>query len=349
MPTHYVYDATKTTELCQGDILSRTPALVALLDEYFPYYSRHRDYIYFMVLTQTCDLVSRDGAPCNSPYISLAAVRPIKDVVLMEASKHQPVKLQETNIVGNKAREKLAMFLESLMDNNKAGVFYLHVDFDVGITEPCCAFLQLSVSFRSVHYDKCLGAKIAQLKEPFQAKLGWLIGNMYSRVATTEWNLERPADKVGKVASKLLKQTIDNYDNEQIKVAIAELQSDGSIEAMTPVKIAEYVKKKELVPKLKQFKGRAMETMAGMKVLDPVKAMTVDALQNDDELKGAIATVIATRGEQPPEAAADEVLQIVLGKIHQVVDDSASPERDKYIADLVSDLMADNVLKGFIK
>ena len=61
-----------------------------------------------------------------------------------------------------------------------------------------------------------------KLKEPFQAKLGWLIGNMYSRVATTEWNIEKPAEKVGNVATKLLKQTIDNYDDEQIKVALSQ-------------------------------------------------------------------------------------------------------------------------------
>ncbi len=116
----------------------------------------------------------------------MAAIRPIKDVLLMEAAKHQHVKLQATNIVGNKARDKLAMFLESLMDNNKAGLFYLHTDPSLDITEPYCAILQLSISLPAEHYDKCLRAKIAQLKEPFQAKLGWLIGNMYSRVATTE-------------------------------------------------------------------------------------------------------------------------------------------------------------------
>ena len=175
-----------------------------------------------MVLTQTCDLVRRDGELCNAPYISLAAVRPIKDVVLMEAWKHQPASLQGTKIVGTIGRNKLAMFLESLMDNNKAGLFYLHTDLDVGITEPCCAFLQLSISFRSVHYDKCLDAKIAQLKEPFQAKLGWLIGNMYSRVATTEWNIERKDEKVAKVARKMLGQTIEAIDDDKIKVALTE-------------------------------------------------------------------------------------------------------------------------------
>jgi hypothetical protein len=349
MPTHYVYDEPKKTELNQGDILRRSDALVALLDKYFPYYAKHRDYIYFIVLTQTCDLVRRDGEPCVAPYISMAAVRPIKDVVLMEAAKHQHAKLQETNVIGNKAREKLAMFLESLMDNNKAGLFYLHTDLGLGISEPCCAFLQLSVSFRSVHYEKCLDAKIAQLKEPFQAKLGWLIGNMYSRVATTEWNIEKPAEKVGKVASKLLKQTIENYDDEQIKVALAELQNDGRIETMTPEQIAKHVKQKELVPKLKQFKDRAAETLSALKVIDPIKSTILDALRQDEALKQAIAALFPAQEGFDPQAAADEALRMVTGKIRETVSDEASADRDKYIVGLVTDLMADNVLKSLIK
>ncbi len=149
MPTHYVYDEPNRSELNQGDILRRSDELLALLAEYFPYYATHRDYIYFMVLTQTCDLVRRDGNPCAAPYISLAAVRPIKDAVLMEAARNQPAELQGTNVVGNKARDKLAMFLESLMDNNKSGLFYLHTDAGLTITEPCCAVLQLSISLRT--------------------------------------------------------------------------------------------------------------------------------------------------------------------------------------------------------
>jgi hypothetical protein len=349
MPTHYVYDEPKKTELNQGDILRRSDGLVALLDEYFPYYAKHRDYVYFMVLTQTCDLVRRDGDPCVAPYISMAAVRPIKDVVLMEAAKHQHVRLQATNIVGNKARDRLAMFLESLMDNNKAGLFYLHTDTSLDITEPYCAFLQLSISFRAQHYDKCLDAKIAQLKEPFQAKLGWLIGNMYSRVATTEWNIENRAEKVGKVASKLLQQTIDNFDDEQIKVALAELQDDGRIETMTVKQIAKHVREKELVPKLKQFKDRATETLGGLKVVDPVKSAILDALRQDDALKQAIVALLPAQEGIDRQAAADEALRLVFGKIRDAVSDEPSADRDKYIVGLVTDLMADNVLKSLIR
>jgi hypothetical protein len=349
MPTHYVYDEPKTTELNQGDILRRSPDLVALLEEFFPYYAKHRDYVYFMVLTQTCDLVRRDGDPCAAPYISMAAIRPIKDVLLMEAAKNQHVKLRATNIVGNKARDKLAMFLESLMDNDKAGLFYLHTDPSLDITEPYCAILQLSISLRAEHYDKCLGAKIAQLKEPFQAKLGWLIGNMYSRVATTEWNIEKPAEKVGKVASKLLKQTIDNYDDEQIKLALVELQEDGRIETMPVEEIAKYVREKELVPKLKQFKDRAVETLGGLKVIDPIKSTILDALRQDDALKETLAALFPVQEGFDPQLAAGEVLRIVDSRIRDAVSDEPSDERSKYIGGLVTDLMADNVLKSLVK
>jgi hypothetical protein len=173
MPTHYVYDDPKKSELNQGDILQRGEALDPILEDYFPYYFLHQDYRYFMVLTQSCDLVRRNGDSCGAAYLTLAAVRPVKDVLLLEAAKMQEPEVRGSNIVGAEARQKLAMFLESLMDNNKPGFFYLHPDALLGITEPSCAFLQLAISFRSQHYERCLAAKIAQLKGavPGEARL----------------------------------------------------------------------------------------------------------------------------------------------------------------------------------
>ena len=349
MPTHYVYEEEekRSADLCQGDVLRRAPGLEALLDVYFPYYSKHPDYIYFIVLTQTCDLVRRDGGPCGASYISLAAVRPIKDALLIEAAKYQPAPLQGTNIVGSKGRDRLGMFLESLMDNNKAGLFYLHTDVDVGITEPCCAFLQLSVSLRAVHYQQCLDAKIAQLKEPFQAKLGWLIGSMSSRVATTEWNIERPAEKVSKVASKLIGQNIDSHDDEKIKKALTAIEADGKLKGMKPEQIADAIKKTKVDPKLKQFKDRAQATMADIKLIEPVRAMAVKSIRDDDDLKLAIALLLT--GGAAPEAVAEQVIHLVTEKLVGSLDDTPGPERDSFVADLIADLMADAVLKSFIK
>lgn len=351
MPTHYVYDEPIATELCQGDVLRRSDELVALLEEYFPYYGRHRDYSYFMVLTQTCDLVRRDGKSCNTPYISVAAVRPVEDALRMEAAKHQHPSLRGTNVIGNTARQKLGMFLESLMDNNRPGFFYLHTDASVGITEPSCAFLQLSVSFLAQDYEKCLGAKIAQLKDAFQAKLGWLIGTMYSRVATTEWNLEiKDKDKkVGKAAGKILGSAFLNYNDDQIRETLAELQDDGLIEKLTPGEIADRVKRKKIDPPLKQFKDQAAKTLAGMKLVDPVKGKAASILQQDEALRNGIAALFESGGVEDADAKAGEVMKLVLGRMREAFTEETFPDREKHINALVAELMADTVLKSFIK
>ncbi len=286
MPTHYVYTDPNKKELQQGDVLQRCDSLNAILHEYFRYYEEHPDYRYFQVLTQTCDLVRRDGAPCAAHYISIAAVRPIKDILLLEAARLQEKDLLGTRVISHDDRRELAMFLESLMDNNKPGFFYLHTDADLGISEPCCTFLQLAISVRAEHYDKCLEAKTAQLKEPFQAKLGWLIGHMYSRVGTDEWNDKKPDELAGKVAAGILNDNFVNYDKEQIKLAIDVMRADGTIGTRTPEEKRVAVQRTKLKPKLRQFKERAKVRLGEMKVIDPIKNRSGDLLWKDDKLRG---------------------------------------------------------------
>ncbi len=49
-------------------------------------------------------------------------------------------------------------------------------------------YLKVSIALKSgEHYDECLKAKKIELADEFKAKLGWLVGNMYSRVGTTDW------------------------------------------------------------------------------------------------------------------------------------------------------------------
>jgi hypothetical protein len=61
----------------------------------------------------------------------------------------------------------------------------------------CCAILNLSIAIKTPeHYDKCLEAKILELESSFQAKLGWLVGQLYSRVGTQDWPTDRLTPKV---------------------------------------------------------------------------------------------------------------------------------------------------------
>jgi len=93
----------------------------------------------------------------------------------------------------SKGRAK--QLLERILNQNAQaeGMFYLHPDVAVKIVEPSVALLQVSVALRArEHYDTLVNARSGRLVEQFQSKLGWLIGNLFSRVATKDL---RPSDR----------------------------------------------------------------------------------------------------------------------------------------------------------
>src|SRR5207247_8080250 len=81
-------------------------------------------------------------------------------------------------------------FLERVINQNEQahGLFYLHPDADVGIAVPAAAMLRVSISLRSrEHYNVLKAARCGRLRAEFRNKLGWLTGNLYSRVDTPDW------------------------------------------------------------------------------------------------------------------------------------------------------------------
>ena len=69
------------------------------------------------------------------------------------------------------------------------------------------AFLQLAISVKNEHYQALQQARVGQLKDVFAAKLGWLTGSQYSRVATTD------IDEINGVgsAANLVKELFGDY------------------------------------------------------------------------------------------------------------------------------------------
>ncbi|WP_243294345.1 hypothetical protein [Geothrix mesophila] len=177
----------------QGDVIRRTDEIELILQEYYPHHKGRVDYRYFMVLTQTCDLVPRSGGDsgniCKARYISLAAVRPFSIVFKREIAKFQHDPMDERHgICDEKNRGRIRNFIERILNNNEPEYFYLHEEPAAGLSEPHCAFLALSIPVKSLpHYDKLLKAKILQLDDSFQHKLGWLTGNLFSRIGTADW------------------------------------------------------------------------------------------------------------------------------------------------------------------
>ncbi len=188
-PSHFTYCRLKPgSDLQQGDVLRKTTEIVELLKEVHPHYALE-SYTHFLVLTQSCDLVRRAKNQCKARYITLAAIRPLSLLVERQIQEMQsdPFKRQ-ANICTTKQREALKVFLERLLNNNESDYFYLHEDAALGFPESQCAFLRLSISVRAYqHYDICLRSRLFSLTETFSHKLGWLVGNMYSRIDTVDW------------------------------------------------------------------------------------------------------------------------------------------------------------------
>lgn len=76
--------------------------------------------------------------------------------------------------------------VERHINNTEPEFFFLPSSGHPNIPEDLVVFLRLTIALRKEHYDALAQAKIAELADVFQAKLGWLKGNIYSRVATPD-------------------------------------------------------------------------------------------------------------------------------------------------------------------
>lgn len=142
-----------------------------------------------MVLTQSCDLVTRVGTLPSSRYITIAAVRPLSLALERELDKRgTTIEINGDSYRNVKAQGAAEQFLEKLFNNNNTDYFFLKADPESGLDEDSCCFLHLSIALRSeTHFETCLNAKAIELDGVFQSKLGWLVGNLYSRVGTPDW------------------------------------------------------------------------------------------------------------------------------------------------------------------
>jgi len=184
---HFTYCDPDPSLLRQGDILKKSEDISTILEKLHPYFIKD-GCKYFMVLTQSCDLERRDGKLCKAPYITIAAVKPLDLLIENEVARHQTDLDKICGICNEDKRPKPYQFLERLLNNNEPDYFYLHEDTALGFNDKMVAFLRLSIAIKSdQYYEVCLDSKILELTLEFKAKLGWLVGQMYSRVATPDW------------------------------------------------------------------------------------------------------------------------------------------------------------------
>ncbi len=186
---HFTYQSPNFDNLSQGDILKKNKEIKEIVKEVHPHYLKD-DYKYFLVLTQSCDLVRRGSTrKCKAKYITLAAVRPLESLLNKQLLNYMDIAFySKINICNKNDKSKMRQFIERLLNNNEAEFFYLNEDLNLKFDGNHVAFLKLSIAIKSdLHYKSCLGAKKLELEDTFKAKLGWLVGQMYSRVGTDDW------------------------------------------------------------------------------------------------------------------------------------------------------------------
>jgi len=240
MPVAY-FEPIDRSELMQGDVLQRTPELNAILQTVHPHYNDLKNR-YFMVITQSCDLVERKSGYAKAPYIALAPVRSIDLVIDKYIVDFQKSGINtEVPIIREKFRNKLSEALERLFNNNDPHYFYLDAT-NTGLSVDCATFLRLSISVKTpLHFDTCRSAKILQLTPGFQAKLGWLVGQLYSRVATDDWDVDELRQKKNKIVKDVAAWISDDSFPE-LEQSLMAAYPDHSEQAIGRLDIAKTMK-----------------------------------------------------------------------------------------------------------
>jgi len=208
MPTHWTYDAVSAeADLGQGDVIEPTLEVRGVLKQVHPHFLDAK-YVSFMLLSQSCDLVRRPTS--KGQPITLCVVRELRSVSkdLLQLFCGSGV-----NGVFREDRKVTAkQFLERVINQNEQaiGLFYLHPDADSGISTESIAMLRIAISLRTDHYDLLKRARRGRLKSEFQAKLGWLVGNLYSRVGTEDWSEPRQRKLE---SEKIIKNVVESLND----------------------------------------------------------------------------------------------------------------------------------------
>jgi hypothetical protein len=195
---HWTYEICEgDSDLHQGDILEPNESLLSLFKDEYPQFTNQK-YRGFLVITQTCDLVRRKelGNECSATHVGLSAILSIQDVISDSLKNRFGYLAPE--IYARDMRKAVEGLMERIINQNEnsLGLFYLHPNLDSGITVPSVAVLRMAITVSAaVHYPTLQKARVGRLSKQFEPKLGWMVGNLYSRVGVPDWK-EKSAEGI---------------------------------------------------------------------------------------------------------------------------------------------------------
>lgn len=292
MALHWTYCTFEPdSDLQQGDILSRTDELLTVLKNVHSYFCDER-YLAFIVVTQSCDLVRRKEGACKARHISLAVVREFDRVLPSLIS--EVCAFKNTKVLRSELKLEAREFVSRILDQNEQakGLFYLHPSADAGIATASVAFLRITITLRQEHYDLLQSCRVGRLDPEFSNKLGWLVGNLYSRVGTPDW-----ADHEGnKHKDMLVKEYLDDAIPEDcwvpdswIKSAEAQGVDLSSLQGPPATELRKYAPR----PPLNVMIDEIHQTALAVK-LDAYGQMLADSISRDGELRNVFAKDVVT-------------------------------------------------------
>ncbi len=219
---HWTYEDFKTTDdLRQGDILRPNADLLKIFNDVHPHFVNSK-YLGFIVTSQSCDLATRENNACSAHHINIAAVRSLSQVFLgLLESECSPI---YEGVYNERDKNKVFNLVNRIFNQNeqKIGLFYLFPDASVEFGEDAVAFLRVSVAVKREHYKELQAARCGRLQGEFANKLGWLVGNLYSRIGTKDW----PSNELKKKTNKFISQLDEvNWIPEHVGKYIAKNQS----------------------------------------------------------------------------------------------------------------------------
>jgi hypothetical protein len=245
MSSHWTYSPFENdSDLVQGDIIRRSDELLDVLDQVHRFFCDPR-YTAFAILTQSCDLVRRGAGTCKAEHINLAVVRELN--TLLPRLLGESCGTGVANVFRREGRYYGQQVLQKILNQNDQahGLFYLHPDADVGIATPSVILLRVSIALRQQHYDLLKESRCGRLAPEYANKLGWLSGNLYSRIATPDWE-DQTGDREAsaKKAKLLLAQLTEQNDENWVPQEWVESASKAGIDlaAIPPSRFASTIR-----------------------------------------------------------------------------------------------------------
>ncbi|MBL8906523.1 MAG: hypothetical protein JNM20_07590 [Rhizobiales bacterium] len=275
-------DALDKSNLLQGDLLVRNAPLTEALQKAHGYYATATDYTHFLILTQSCDLIRRPPKGCKSRYITLAAARPLQLVIdrFLEGATLDRERLP-ARICDKSYEDSARQLIERILNHEEEGIFYIPRSASQTVSRDLCIFLTLSVAIRVDHYEACLASKVSQLDDVFAAKVGWLTGSLYSKVATPELANILPDHK--RYLRDIYEQTLYR---EIVWLRKAQYES--------------------MKPKLEEWRGANPEVMSG----DTLNALVKNIPREAQQVADCVTSALLKKNLITPESA-DKVRNII--------------------------------------